>query len=217
MAATESRLTALDGDWIDISRPIAAGIPVWPGDRVFEVEQRWDGHSYVSAISATCHLGTHIDAPLHLDRGAPGVECVPLTRCVGLAEVVRVESTAGVFRHSDLDPKWEPAATRILIRTDSHLLGSEIDHRYVAVAPRTVEWLADRGMVLLGIDTPSVDLFSSRDLPAHHALMRRGVTWIEGLNLVDVKPGLYEMVALPMPLQGVEAAPVRAIIRRFRG
>ena len=74
-------------------------------------------------------------------------------------------------------------------------------------------WLADRGVELVGVDTPSVDVFSSKELPAHHALLERGMTWIEGLWLRNAEPGHYLLVALPMLLQGAEAAPVRAILK----
>ena len=73
--------------------------------------------------------------------------------------------------------------------------------------------MADREVELVGIDTPSVDVFSSKELPAHYALLERGMTWIEGLWLGNAEPGRYLMVALPMPIEGAEAAPVRAILK----
>jgi len=76
-----------------------------------------------------------------------------------------------------------------------------------------VDWLADRGVELVGVDTPSVDVFSSKELPAHHALLERGMTWIEGLWLGSAEPGRYLMVALPILLKGADAAPVRAILK----
>jgi arylformamidase len=80
-----------------------------------------------------------------------------------------------------------------------------------------VHWLADRGVELIGIDTPSVDVFSAEDLQAHRALLERGLTWIEGLWLGDIEPGRYFLVAPPILLEGAEAAPVRAILRPLRG
>ena len=76
-----------------------------------------------------------------------------------------------------------------------------------------MRWLSDRKVELVGVDTPSVDVFSSIELPAHHALLEHGMTWIEGLWLGDAEPGHYLLVALPILLEGAEAAPVRAILK----
>ena len=107
-----------------------------------------------------------------------------------------------------------PSAPRILVRTDSHPADAQaVGDGLSGLAVELVHELADRGVVLVGIDSPSVDPFDSNDHAAHHALAARGMTWIEGLLLDAVDSGLYDLVALPMPLVGAEAAPVRAILR----
>ncbi len=83
---------------------------------------------------------------------------------------------------------------------------------FAALSPALVDHLADRGVVLVGIDTPSVDLFESKDLPTHAALVRRDMRWLEGIVLAHVEPGSYELVALPLRLVGFEASPVRAVL-----
>jgi len=198
--------------WIDVSRPLHPQIPVWPGDRPFELEQRREPGFVLSSFSTTCHVGTHLDAPLHFDETAVGVEGVPLARCVGPAEVVRTQISSGALMPQDLPDGWTPSTSRVLVRTDSYPLDGTIEDGFVGLSADLVHWLADRGVELLGIDTPSVDVYKSGDHPAHHALLARGLTWIEGLWLDAAEPGAYLLIALPILLEGAEAAPVRAIL-----
>ena len=136
-----------------------------------------------------------------------------LARCVGPAEVVRMRMSSGALTEQDLPGGWVPSTSRVLIRTDSYPLGGKIDDGFAGLSAELVYWFADRGVELLAIDTPSVDIYSSEKLPAHHALLSRGLTWIEGLWLDAAEPGAYLLIALPILLKGAEAAPVRAILR----
>lgn len=197
--------------WIDISRPLSQATPVWPGDRPFGLDTTVAGRVASSSFSLSCHVGTHVDAPCHLDPTAGGVDTIPLERLIGAAEVVVV--TAGLVAPEHLPAGWCPAMPRVLLRSDSQPLGSAIGPGFTALDVRLVHWLADRGVVLVGIDTPSVDPFETEGLPAHFALLERGMTWIEGLWLGGVAPGRYELVALPIALAGADAAPVRAVLR----
>ena len=158
-------------------------------------------------------MGTHVDAPLHLDPTGNGVEAVPLGRCVGPADVVRIPATGCAATPSEPPAGWTPGKSRVLFRSDSHPIDAAIQEGFSGLSAELVNWLADRDVELVGIDTPSVDVFSSEDLPAHHALLDRGMTWIEGLWLGDAEPGPYLLVALPILLDGAEAAPVRAILK----
>jgi arylformamidase len=203
--------------WIDISRPIRGMTPVWPGDRPFVLSQRCEPGFVLSSFETTCHIATHVDAPLHLDTAAAAVEAIPIGRCVGPADVVRIEGAARALTPADLPGGWKPRSPRVLLRTDSFPLDVEIGPGFAGLSAQLVHWLADRGVELVGIDTPSVDLFESGDLPAHHALMERGVTWIEGLWLAGAEPGRYFLAALPLLLEGAEAAPARAVLAPLRG
>jgi arylformamidase len=203
----------LSGGWIDASRPLRRSTPVWPGDRSFELEQKRDSSLVLSSIATTCHVGTHVDAPLHLDLAGHGVEGVRLERCVGPAEVVRVPASGGALIPEDLPAHWTPATPRVLLRSDSYPIDAVIEDGFSALSVEIVDWLADRGVNLVGVDTPSVDVFSSGDFPAHHALLARGMTWIEGLWLGDAEAGRYLLIALPMLIEKAEAAPVRAILK----
>jgi arylformamidase len=199
--------------WIDVSRPLRSATPVWPGDRPFKLDQSREGSFVLSSFSTTCHVGTHVDAPLHLDETAHGVEAVRLDRCVGPAEVVRIPTADRAATPEDLPDGWVPSTSRVLFRSDSYQIDAAIEGVFSGLSAELVRWLADREVELVGVDTPSVDVFSSEELPAHHALLKLGMTWIEGLWLGDAEPGRYLMVALPILLEGAEAAPVRAILK----
>lgn len=201
--------------WIDISRPLTSATPVWPGDHPFRLDQQELDGTVVSSLTTTCHVGTHVDAPRHLDSRAGGVESIELDRLIGPAEVVSVSDL--IVTPESLPSGWSPAVPRLLLKTGSHPVGAPIGPGFAAVAAGLVHWLADRGVLLLAIDTPSVDPFDSVDLAAHRALLERGMTWIEGVRLEHVAPGRYRLVALPLALVGADAAPVRAALRREPG
>jgi arylformamidase len=149
---------------------------------------------------------------MHFDAAGPGVESIPLERCIGPAEVVRVAVTGRPVTRQDLPPDWTPRHPRLLLRTDSYPLDAVIDGRFAAVAADLVHWLAERGVELLGLDTPSVDPFDDTTCPAHHALLDRGMTGIENLWLGEAEPGDYLLIVMPLLLAGAEAAPVRAVL-----
>lgn len=201
--------------WIDVSRPLTEDTPVWPGDRALEMERVRVDELQVTAISTTCHLGTHVDSPLHLERSGIAAHEIPLGRLMGPAEVVRLPAGCGAARPEALPLGWVPRHPKVLFRSDSHPLEAPISEGFTALSAELVHWLADHGASTVGIDTPSVDPFESVELEAHHALAERGMTWIEGLDLTGVQAGRYVLIALPLPLRFTDAAPVRAILRRL--
>jgi len=190
---------------------------VWPGDHPFHLHQRREPAFVLSRFETTCHVGTHLDAALHLDGTASAIESVPIERCVGPAEVVRIDCNAEAVTPASLPPGWEPRSSRVLVRTDTCSLDQPIGPGFAGLSAELVHWLADREVELVGIDTPSVDVFEATDLSAHRALLERGLTWIEGLWLAEAPPGPYFLAALPILLEGAEAAPVRAVISPLRG
>lgn len=217
MSTTEMGPSDLWGGqgWIDVSRPLNAETQVWPGDSRLHLFQERDGAMTIGRVETTCHVGTHVDAPLHLDPGGIAVHEIPLSHLIGPAEVVRLPLGCGAARPGDLPLGWEPRFPKVLLRSDSHPLGALIADGFAGASSELIQWLAERGVKTLGIDSPSVDVFSSTDLEAHHALADRAMTWIEGLDLSGVEAGCYVLVALPMPLRGADGAPVRAVLRKL--
>lgn len=202
----------------DISRPVVAGIPVWPGDTAFEYKRTWKiGPGCpvnVGQVTMSLHTGAHTDAPFHFSDAGADMASVDVAKYVGPCVVARVAAGEAGIRPSDLPPSIEAdlrRAPRLLVRTYA-ARPSDFDVHMRHLTPELADWLADRGVVLVGLDTDSMDAFDSKELPSHLRLAARGVAILEGLDLSKVEPGLYDLVALPLRLVGADASPVRAVL-----
>jgi arylformamidase len=201
---------------IDISLPLDARLAVWPGDTEFDYQLTWKksaGASVnVGAARLSTHCGTHIDAPFHFDEEGKKVDDLGLAAFVGKAFVIHVPNRPNISRN-DLSRDWQ-GATRLLLRTDAWS-DPHIFPKQIPVIDRDVpDWLGSQGIVLLGLDVPSVDELDSTELPNHHALARNQIAILESLNLKGVEEGVYDLVAAPLKLIGADAAPVRALLMR---
>ena len=201
---------------IDISPRATPRLGVWPGDTSLSREvlaTLADGSSVdLSTVHATVHLGAHTDAWSHIVEGAETIDQMPLDAYIGTCQVVRVD----VGRDGLVTPDHLPStlqAPRLLVATGTYPDPNHFNTDFASFHPSTASWLAERGGRLLGIDTPSIDAFSSKDLPTHKICVGARIAILEGVVLADVEPGVYELVALPLPLIGFDASPVRAILR----
>ncbi len=198
----------------DITPPIRPGMPVWPGDTppsrevLMEIEK---GDTItLSTFRSTAHVGAHADAPSHYGKGAPTIEARDLSFYLGPCQVTRVK----VGRNGLIDRiEGEIRAPRLLLHTGTFPDWSRFHEDFAAIDPRFVDDCHHRGVRLIGIDTPSVDPFSSKTLDAHHAFLRNDMAILENLTLDGVPDGLYELIALPLRLEGFDASPVRAVLR----
>jgi arylformamidase len=201
----------------DISPPLRPGIPVWPGDTPYEEARTWHLSGAcpvnVSRVTLSTHTGAHADAPLHYDPAGAPVGGLDLGRYLGPCRVVHAIGSAPLVRPEHIAARLEPGVTRLLIRTYAAAPQDRWDPAFAAVAPETVELLAARGVVLIGTDTPSLDPQDSKVMAAHKVVRRHGLSILEGLVLDAVPPGDYELIALPLALAGLDAAPVRAVLR----
>ena len=202
----------------DISRLVRAGIPVWPGDTAFDfsfVARIAEGASCnVGRVEMSVHTGTHIDAPLHFDDEGADAARVPLENYVGPCVVADVRPSARGILPGDLPEALADqlaTAPRLLLRSYAERPAA-FDEGMAHCTPELADWLSARGVRLLGVDTDSMDAFESKDLPAHHRLHHHGIAILEGIDLSAVRPGLYELVALPLRLEGADGSPVRAIL-----
>ena len=200
----------------DISPPISERLAVWPGDtpprREVLCDMRRGDNITLSTLRATVHLGSHADAPSHYGQDAPAIHERSLDCYLGPCQVVHVAARRGALVTPD--QIGEPiGAERVLIRTDSYPEPTDFNIDFAALSPALIDSLHEQNVRLIGIDTPSVDLFESKDLPAHQACLRHDMAILEGLVLRDVPAGMYELIALPLPLMGFDASPVRAILR----
>jgi len=203
---------------IDISRPLAATTACWPGDMPFQYRLSMrirDGASVnVGAIETSIHAATHCDAPFHFDESGVTVDQLHLSSFLGPAWVIDVR---GCLRWRDRLLNWDLRATpRILFRTDGWLDSSRFPERIPVMEPDLPAWLAERGVLLIGVDVPSVDPIDSKTLDNHHALASGGIAIVESLWLNDVPEGGYELIALPLKISGADGSPLRAVLRELR-
>lgn len=203
----------------DISPTISARLQVWPGDtppsREVLLDMARGDNLTLSTLRTTVHVGAHADAPSHYGRDAATIEAVDLTTYLGECAVVRIDARRG----SRIDVAAFPAgfrAARVLVATGTSADPDRLETNFAALAPALVDWLADGGTRLIGVDTPSVDLFDDEALLAHGRCLARGVAILEGLVLSGVPEGRYELIALPLKLEGFDASPVRAVLRELR-
>ncbi len=202
---------------IDVTRPMSPGIAVWPGDMPFtpfwsaRIEK---GSSVnVGGVTLSTHTGTHADAPLHFLSDGKPIDEFPLGRFFGQAEVVEIEQDAEAISTVHVVHLDSEKVERVLFKTrSSQVPADKWEPDFVHIEPAVIEFLGARGVVLIGTDAPSVDPAESKSLPAHHCLARHGIVNLENLYLRDVMPGRYDLIAFPVKLVGLDAAPVRAVL-----
>lgn len=213
----------------DITPPISPDLAVWPGDTSPRREVLLDlarGDSVtLSTLHATVHLGAHADGPNHYSRVGADIASRQLGYYLGPCRVVRTRAARRSRVElgdiaTQLDPKDDsgmgigrPLPPRVLIATGTAPDPIHFSQDFAGLDPDLVDALAARGVITIGVDTPSVDLFESKDLPAHQAFHRNDMAILEGLDLHAVPEGDYELISLPLPLVGFDASPVRAILR----
>jgi arylformamidase len=204
---------------IDISPRLSARTAVFPGDTPFARRNLMhvdDGHHIsLSAIELTVHLGSHADAPIHYGKGGRTICQQPLDLYVGPCIVVRVDGARGrAIGIADLAGKVPFGTERVVIATGTYPDHERWNDDFASVDPALVAWLDTRGVRLVAIDTPSVDRPDSKALPAHAAFFAHDVSIIEGVVLEGVPDGRYELIALPLHIEGADASPVRAVLRK---
>lgn len=203
---------------IDISRPYSSGMAVFPGDSVYQEEfvaRIGPGCPVnVSRISLSVHCGTHADAPYHYDEQGARVGALDLDVFVGAARVIEAQGAGPLCLPQDIAPFLQNCPPRVLLRLFGGQDSKVWNNDFRALAPETVQLLADSGVKLVGVDTSSVDPSTSKLLPAHMACKQNNITILENLLLDHVEPGDYELFALPLKFENLDASPVRAVLRR---
>ncbi|MGP1345120.1 MAG: cyclase family protein [Phycisphaerales bacterium] len=201
----------------DLSPTISDRLAVWTGDtppkRTIGCHIKDGASVTVSSLTTTLHTGSHADAPCHYALDAPGIDAMPLDLYLGPAQVISVSAQRDTrFTIDDLSTT-DLLAPRILFKSGTYPDPAHFNEDFAALDPDLIDWLAARDVRLIGMDTPSVDLCHSKDLPAHNACLRNNIAIIEGLMLAPVPDGVYELIALPLKIAGADGSPVRAVLR----
>jgi arylformamidase len=203
----------------DISPPVQAGSPVFPGDT--EYQQRWAATLgpgcpvNVSTLTLSPHVGAHADAPLHYDPQGTAAGALDLAPYLGPCRVIHAIDCGPLVQWHHIEHALQALPARVLVRTYRRAPVDRWDPALAAYAPDTLRRLADLGVTLIGIDTASIDPAESKTLDSHQVIRERGLRVLENLVLDDVAEGDYELIALPLKLMTADASPVRAVLREL--
>jgi arylformamidase len=200
----------------DISPTLSESTAVFPGDTKFKQEFvmsfEQDHHLDLCTLTTTSHIGAHTDAPRHYSPEGKDMASRDLNYYIGEAQVISTTLPPGGLIQPEHLPK-EIKAERILFKTGSFPNPDQWTDYFNAVAPETIKVLAEAGVKLIGIDTPSIDPAQSKELLAHQEVYAHDLAILEGIVLTRIPEGVYELIALPLKIKDGDASPVRAILR----
>ena len=210
---------------IDITLTLSEALAPWPGDEPFSLRdtaRMVDGSSVnLTALTMSPHTGTHVDAPRHYWDPGTDAASLPLTALIGPCHVLSVDPdpARGPIEWSEVEEQLPGIfcgveALRLLIRTGYKRQKGTFNTHFRAPSAPFIHQLAAHNGILLGTDAPSVDAFESKDLSTHHACRTAGIVILENLVLPPTLHGGYELLALPLSIEGGDAAPVRAVLRK---
>jgi arylformamidase len=209
----------ITGDWIDISVPLHSGMAHWPDNPPVAIERvmsidRGD-KANVSKLSMGAHTGTHMDAPVHFLPEGKGIDTMPLVATIGLARVIEIQDIESI-KPGELQSHQIQSGERILFKTRNSSRCWQTDNfveDFVYISQEAARYLAAQQIQTVGVDYLSVGGFFKDGTETHQALLSAGIWIIEGLNLSNVQPGLYELICLPLRITGGDGTPARAILR----
>lgn len=202
----------------DISVPVRSGGLVYPGNPEISIEPQQaisrGAAANVSRVSFGSHTGTHVDAAKHFFDDGQTVDAISIERLIGPAILISVDESLGSVTAKDLAQHDLRGHTRVLIRTRNSTLLHQPDfvRDYTYLAPDGAAYLVEKGVELVGIDYLSIEQFHSGHHRTHRALLEKGIVIVEGLALSEPPPGEYELICLPLRLEGLDGAPARAIL-----
>lgn len=205
--------------WKDITMPLRNGIVSWPGDTPFAIARdarMEDGSDYnLSRISLSAHTGTHMDAPRHFIADGATMEHAPLDDLIGICQVIELDC-ADQITPDDLFPLRLRRGQRLLFKTRNSARdwsGEPFDKNFVSIRKDAAQYLVKSGVRLVGVDYLSIGGYEKDGVETHRIILGAGIWVVEGLRLQGIHPGVYEMICLPMKLEGSDGAPCRVIIR----
>ncbi len=194
---------------IDVTRPLSARIPLYPGDPPPRITPVYHGEYRTTDLCLSSHHGTHIDAPSHYLEGGLTVDQLSLSLLIGPCRVFDLRDAGQVIEPGAILPCLE-SHTRILLRTHASEMNT-FGPEFPCLSRETARALVDQGVRCVGIDSPSVEEYPG-DGSVHRILLSHHAAIIELLDLSGVKEGVYDLIALPLRLEGVEGSPARVLL-----
>lgn len=206
--------------WIDVSVPLHSGMAHWPGDpapsfeRISEIEQGEAAN--VTMCRMTAHTGTHMDSPRHFLAGKSGIDQFPFDAGIGRVRVITIPSGCRTIGRTELEGNGIERGERLILKTrNSGQRWDNIDFLpdFAALNASGAQFLAEAGVKLVGVDYLSVGAYQADGVETHQILLSAGIWIVEGLNLRAVTGSDYEMICLPLRIEGCDGAPARVILR----
>lgn len=202
----------------DVSMPIHSSMLVWDGDPKVSITPvatvAKDGVA-LSHFSFGNHTGTHVDAPSHFLENGNTIDKIPLKKFIGKCRVLDLTHIEhNEILVSDIAAYNIQKGERILFKTGNFALlkNPEFPKQYISLSLEVAEFLAEKGVVLVGTDFLGIEKKSNPGHPVHKKLLSSNIIIVEGLNLADVPEGEYEMICLPINVIGVDGAPARVVL-----
>lgn len=205
-----------DRKFIEISPVLSKELAVFPGDTPFsrkvELDFQKGDNLLLSSLHTSSHIGAHVDAPNHYSPEGMDMASRDLNYYMGSAQVISVRKSRGDRIHAADIKGVTLLARRILFKTDSFPDPQEWNGDFNSLSKDLIEYLVSQNVILVGIDTPSIDPADDKVLEAHNAVFENNLAILEGIILNNVRDGVYTLLALPLRIEGGDASPVRAIL-----
>jgi arylformamidase len=197
---------------IDITRPLSSETLVYPGDKKPIFSQRDEGKYLISDLHMSSHTGTHIDAPVHYLKSGETIDCIPLINLIGRCQVLDVSDAGNTITAEYLTGKIDNV-TRLLLKT-SFSGHRQFVENYPSLSFDAAHLITGKGICCVGIDSPSIESYLCNGT-VHRELLGKGCIIIELLDLSSVPEGEYDMIALPLRLEGLDGSPARVVLMKI--
>jgi len=202
----------------DITLTISESTITWPRDPKVSIQKTRlisKGNSCnVSELKFGSHCGTHIDAQYHFEENGIKIDQIPLDYLIGDVTVFNIKNKEKIDLE-DIKSLKLKNRERVIFKTINSTFWKlpEFKKDFVYITKEAARHLVDSGVKVVGIDYLSVEKFGSKPADTHHIFLRNGVVLIEGLDLINVEAGDYELIALPLKIKDCDGSPARVILR----
>lgn len=205
--------------WKDVSVPLRDGMAHWPGDpecRIQRVNRMEDGAACnLTHITMSAHTGTHMDAPRHFIADGVTMEQMPFEAVIGRCRVFEFDCEDQITAEDLKKIKFSPSQ-RVLFKTRNSTRSwamTEFDKDFISIRADAAQYLVDQRVMTVGVDYLSIGGYEKDVVETHQIMLGAGMWVIEGLNLAEIAPGFYDMISLPIKLEGADGAPCRVVLR----
>ncbi len=209
--------------WIDVTVPLRNQLPTWPGDpecHITKAEDMEEGAvCNLTHLNLSAHTTTHMDAPRHFIADGQTMEQMPLDAVIGPCRVIELPGVTDQITPADLEPLDLQTGERLLFKTRNSTRSWALDHfdrDFISIRADAARHLVECGIQTVGVDYLSISGFEKDVVETHQVILGANIWVIEGLNLADITPGDYELLCLPLKIQGADGAPCRALLRPIR-